>query len=168
MLAPALYMVGVFAVPAPRVHVVAGVDTREVRRSLRQLERRVLPRVPYRVQRKTTRLTREITELLPRVGVLGAESPSQYVLVRCATDYLPTALEAYSALPRTYADHQVVADGKTPLAMLMDQLELLEKQIEQIADELNAVHSERLIVNGRFLDEKFGRGPLNLDRRADK
>ena len=162
-----LYMVGVSAVPAPKVHVVAGVDSREVRRSLRQLERRVLPRVPYRLQLKTTRITREISDLLPRVGALGAESPSQYVLVRCATDYLPAALEAYTELPRSYADHQVVADGKTPLALLTEQLDLLTKQIDRIEGELNNVHSERLIINGRFLEEKFGPAPLDLDGRAD-
>ena len=104
-----------------------------------------------------------ITELLPRVGALGAGSPDTYVLVRCATDYLPTAFQGYLDLPRDYADHCVVADGKTPLALLSEQLDLLTTQIDRIADRVNGVHSDKLIANGRFLSQKFGPGPLDLD-----
>ena len=73
-----------------------------------------------------------ITETLPRADALGAGSPGQFVLVQCATDYLPTALQSYLELPRTYADQHIVTDGTF-------------RQVLQIADNLE----------GRALD---GRG----------
>ncbi len=159
-----LYAVGALVAPARRhVEVVAGVDAREVQRSLRDVQRRALPPVPREIRFKIKRITTTITELLPRAGALGAGSPDQYVLVRCATDYLPTAFQAYLDLPRDYADHRVVADGKTPLALLSEQLDVLTTQIDQVADRVNGVHSDKLIANGRFLSQKFGPGALDLD-----
>ena len=164
-----LYAVGALVAPARRyVEVVAGVDAREVQRSLRDVQGRALPPVPREIRFKIKRISTAITELLPRVGVLGAGSPDQYVLVRCATDYLPTAFQGYLDLPRDYADHCVVADGKTPLALLSEQLDLLTTQIERIADRVNAVHSDKLIANGRFLSQKFGPGSLDLDADAGR
>jgi hypothetical protein len=156
------YTVGALVAPARR-QVVAGVDARDVQRSLRALERRALPPVPREICFKIKRITATITELLPRAGALEASSPDQYVLVKCATDYLPAAFHAYLDLPRDYADHRVVADGKTPFALLSEQLDILTTQIDQIADRINGVHSNKLIANGRFLSQKFSQGPLDLE-----
>jgi hypothetical protein len=155
------YTVGAIVAP-PRRQMVAGVDAGDVQRCLRELERRARPPVPREIRFKIKRVTATITELLPRAGALEAGSPDQYVLVKCATDYLPTAFHAYLDLPRDYANHRVVADGKTPLALLSEQLDLLTAQIDQIADRVNGVHSDKLIANGRFLGQKFGRGALDL------
>jgi hypothetical protein len=157
-----LYAAGTLVAPARR-QLVAGVDARDVQRSLRDLERRALPPVPREICFKIKRITATITELLPRVGALDAFRPYQYLLVKCATDYLPAAFHAYLDLPRDYADRRVVADGKTPRALLSEQLDLLTIEINQIADRINGVHSDKLIANGRFLSEKFARGPLDLD-----
>jgi hypothetical protein len=164
-----LYAVGALVAPARRhVEVVAGVDAREVQRSLRDVQCRALPPVPREILLKIKRITMTITELLPRAGALGAGSPDQYVLVKCATDYLPTAFQSYLDLPRDYADHCAVADGKTPLALLSEQLDLLTTQIDRIADRVNGVHSDKLIANGRFLSQKFRPGALDLDADAGR
>ncbi len=169
-----LYALGTLVAPARgHVEVVAGVDAGEVQRSLRDVQRRALPPVPSEIRFKIKRITMTITDLLPRAGTLGAGSPDTYVLVKCATDYLPTAFQEYLDLPRDYAHHCVVADGKTPLALLSEQLDLLTTQIDRIADRVNRVHSDKLIANGRFLNQKFGPGALDLDadagrRRAEK
>src|SRR5205807_10002337 len=124
-LVPALYAIGAFAAPARRpVNVIAGVDPHDVRRSLAEIERRTSNRVPAEIGAKISNIASTITDTLPRADALGAGSPAQYVLVQCATDYLPTALQSYLDLPRTYADRHVVADGKTPLALLSDQLDV--------------------------------------------
>jgi hypothetical protein len=161
LLVPLLYAVGALVAPRRR-RVVAGVDARDVQRSLRDVQDRALPPVPKEIRFKIKRITTSITELLPRASALGDGSPDTYVLVRCGTDYLPTAFQAYLDLPRHYADHCVVADGKTPLALLSEQLDMLTTQIDQIADRINGIHADRLIANGRFLSQKFARGPLDL------
>jgi len=82
--------------------------------------------------------------------------------VQCATDYLPSALQAYLDLPRNYAEQHVVTEGKTPHVMLSEQLTVLKKQIDEIADAVNRADTDKLAANGRFLAEKFGKGPLDL------
>jgi hypothetical protein len=162
-LVPVLYAVGAFAAPARRrVNIIDGLDLHDVQRSLEQLQRRTLARVPDRIALKVTRIATTITETLPRAGALGAGSPGPYVLVACATDYLPTAVQAYLDLPRGYADHHVVADGKTPLDLLAEQLDLLSNEIDDIVENINAADSGRLLAHGRFLAEKFGHGPLDI------
>jgi hypothetical protein len=164
-LAPALYAIGALLAPSRRrVNVIAGVDPHDVKRSLAEIERRTAGRVPLEISQKVSAIATTINEILPRADALGAGSPGQYVLVQCATDYLPTALQAYLDLPRAYADRQVVADGKTPRALLSDQLDVLARQINEIADAVNRADSDKLIANGRFLAEKFGHGPLDIDR----
>lgn len=168
-LVPALYALGALAAPARRrVDIVAGLDPHDVQRSLQRMQRRTLTRVPNRIGFKVATIATTITEVLPRAGALGVGSPGPYVLVRCATDYLPTALHAYLDLPRSYADHHVVADGKTALALLSEQLDVLAKQIAEIAENVNCADSDKVIANGRFLADKFGRGPLYIDRGASE
>jgi hypothetical protein len=162
-LVPVLYGVGALAAPARRrVDIVDGLDVHDVERSLEQLQRRTLADVPDRIALKVTRIATTITETLPRAGALGAGSPGPYVLVACATDYLPAALQAYLDLPRGYADRHVVADGRTPLDLLAEQLDLLSNEIDEIVENINASDSGKLIAHGRFLAEKFGHGPLDI------
>jgi len=168
-LVPALYAVGAFVVPArPRLDIVAGLDPYDVQRSLEQMQRHALPRVPTRIGLKVRAIAATIIEILPRAGALGAGSPGQYVLVQCATDYLPTALQAYLDLPRHYADHHILVDGKTPLALLAEQLDILAKQIDEIAENINRADSDKLVANGRFLAEKFGHVSLDIDGNANE
>jgi hypothetical protein len=163
-LVASLYAVGVLVASARRrVEVAAGVNAREVQRSVRDVQRRAVPPLPREIRFKIKRLTTTISELLPRADGLGVGSSDLYLLVQCATDYLPTAFQAYLDLPRDYAERRVVANGKTPLALLSEQLDVLTTQIDQVADRVNGFHSDKLIASGRFLGQKFGRGPLDLD-----
>jgi hypothetical protein len=100
--------------------------------------------------------------ILPRSGKLPPGSPQLFIIDRIATDYLPTSLEAYLNLPRAYATSHRVQDGKTPKDVLLDQLELLENKVNEIADDIHRNDSDRLLANGRFLDERFGQSALSL------
>jgi hypothetical protein len=167
-LTPALYAIGALLAPSRRqVNVIAGIDPHDVKRSLGEIQRRISGRVPPEIGRKVAALATTITELLPRADALGAGSPAQHVLVRSATDYLPTSLQAYLDLPRAYADRQVVADGKTPLTLLSEQLDVLTRQIDQLAGAVKRADTDKLIAHGRFLAEKFGHGTLDIDRHEE-
>ena len=167
-LAPVLYAVGALAAPERRpVNVVAGLDPDDVVRSLDQIAKRTVGRLPPEISAQVAAISTTIKEILPRASALGDGSPAQFVLVQCATDYLPSSLQAYLELPRNYADRHVVADGKTPRALLADQLAVLQKEIDEIADAVNRADTDKLIANGRFLAEKFGRGPLDLGGPGD-
>ena len=168
-LAPVLYGIGALAAPGrKKVDVVAGLDPNDVTRSLGAILRKVSGRVPAPIEQKVVAIATTIKETLPRADALGAGSPAQYVLVQCATDYLPSTLQAYLDLPRSYADNQVVTNGKTPLMLLSDQLDVLAKEINEIADAVNRADTDKLLANGRFLAEKFGSNPLDLPEGGTK
>ena len=164
-LTPVLYAIGALAAPPRRrIDVVAGLDKNDVRTSLDRIQMQIVAKVPARITTTVNTISRTINEILPRANALGAGSPGQYVLYACATDYLPTAIQAYLDLPRHYADTHVVVDGKTSLDLLADQLDLLEKEIKEIAANVNRADTDKLVANGRFLEEKFGSHPLDPER----
>ena len=100
-----------------------------------------------------------ILGILPRSGNLPPGSPQLFIIERTATDYLPTSLQAYLNLPRAYATRRPVQDGKTAKEVLLDQLTLLETKMNEVADDVHRNDSDRLLAHGRFLEERFGRGP---------
>ena len=165
-LSPALYVVGALAAPGrKRVDLAAGIDPADVRRSLGEVQRRIKGRVPQEVADRVQHIASTITECMPRASSLGDGSTQAFGLARTATDYLPTALQAYLDLPRAYADRKIVSDGKTSLGLLIDQLDLLAEKMDEVADAVHRSDTDKLVANGRFLAEKFGKSGLDLDTK---
>lgn len=123
-------------------------------------------KVPSMVMARLTRVTKVVRETIPRMDRLGAGSVQAYNVMATATDYLPEAIGGYLRLPRSWADSRPVDRGKTPLMILIDQLDLLGLTMDKIFDAINRADAEALVVHGRFLQEKFGHastgGVLNL------
>jgi hypothetical protein len=124
-------------------------------------------KVPSMVLARLSRVTRVVRETIPRMDRLGAGSPQAYNVMATATDYLPEAIGGYLRLPRHWADSRPVDRGKTPLMILVDQLDLLGLTMDKVFDAINRADAEALVVHGRFLQEKFGHastgGVLGLD-----
>ncbi|GAB2574651.1 hypothetical protein [Microlunatus antarcticus] len=112
--------------------------------------------VPAPVASRVRRITRTVRETLPRVRNLGLGSAEAYAVTATATDYLPEALAAYTRLPRQWADSRPVEDGRTSLMLLIDTLDLLASSMDAIFDAAVRVDANALVVQGRFLQEKFG------------
>jgi len=168
-LAPVLYAVGALAAPGRRsVDLAAGLDRDDVHRSLVEIQRRIRGRVPADISDRVNRICSTIDDAAPRADSLGAGSEGAFVLVRTATDYLPTALQGYLDLPRTYADHHVVAGGKTAHTLVCDQLDLLASKIDEINDAVHRSDADKLVANGRFLAEKFSKSPLDIGDASAK
>jgi hypothetical protein len=156
-LAPGLYAVGVLYAPAAKQpELASGVDTEDVRRSLADVKVRTRGRVPVPVEVRVRRITTTIGEALPFVDALPPGGRARFSLAHTATDYLPTTLDAYLALPRPYAEQQIVANGKTAAALLCDQLDVLVAQVDELVDGIHRADADRLLVNGRFLGDRFG------------
>jgi hypothetical protein len=164
-LAPALYVVGALVAPGRKkpVRLADSIDSRDAVRSLEEIQRKIRRRVPHFVAKRVKYIAASITDSLRRADSLGEGSSEVFGLVKTATDYLPTALQAYLDLPPTYADRKVVADGKTPLMILIEQLDLMKTKIDEIAEAVNRADSDKLIAHGRFLAEKFGKDDNGLD-----
>jgi hypothetical protein len=159
-----LYLIGVLVTPGTAsIDLRSGFDPDDVRKALDHEVHVVSGRVPAEVFAKVQSIQQIILGILPRSGALPPASPELFVVERTATDYLPTALESYLNLPRAYATLHPVQDGKTPKQVLMDQLTLLESKMSEVADDVHRNDTDRLLANGRFLEERFGRSSLSLD-----
>jgi hypothetical protein len=139
-----------------QIQAAPGLEVEEIGRALDGAVRVASGRLPPAVQAKVAEIRREILELLPSTAMFPLGSEDVYVIQRTATDYLPSTLDAYLALPEAYATRQVLPDGRTPLQLLGDQLQLLDDRLDEITEAINHQDLNRLVANGRFLEERFG------------
>jgi len=144
---------------APVVAPTARSDDDEILASLDQLQSAAAGKVPDMV---TARIDRVAT-VVPRMTNLGPGSITAHNVLRTATSYMPEAVTAYMRLPRSFADHRPVSNGKTSLTVLCDQLDLLGSKMDDVFDAVCRADADALIAHGRFLAEKFGSGALALD-----
>ena len=159
-----LYAVGAVIGPRRRPKVAKDAfDAGEIRRSLDRAYQMTHGRLPASAQTKVAEIRTEILELLPHAAEFPPGSPDLYVLRRMATDYLPTTIQAYLALPSSYAVDRDVQGGRTPLQVLEEQLELLDGKMDEITEAVRRRDSDRLLANGIFLEERFGRSRDGLD-----
>jgi hypothetical protein len=135
----------------------------EILASLARLQTAVVGRVPDMVVARIDRIVGVVGETVPRLDNLGPGSRQAHDVLRTATSYLPEAVTAYMRLPRSYADHRRVSGGKTSLAVLCDQLDLLASKMNDVFDAVNRADADALIAHGRFLAERFGHGSLAID-----
>jgi hypothetical protein len=156
-----LYIIGVLLAPGNKTYDLhSGWDPGDVRKALGEQMKTIGGRVPDEVVAKVSNIQDSILTLLPRVERLPAGSEDLFIVQRTALEYLPTALEAYLNLPRAYATLKPVENGKTASQVLLDQLTLLEGKMNEISDDIARNDSDKLLANGRFLAEKFGRSEL--------
>jgi hypothetical protein len=68
---------------------------------------------------------------------------------------LPETVRNYLNLPTVFSSIHVVKDGKTCKQLLIEQLDFLNLELRKIAENVYKDDAEALIVNGKFLEEKF-------------
>lgn len=158
-----LYLIGAVVTPANKaIDLQTGFDPNDVRKALDAQVRAITGKVPAEVMAKVLSIRQIIFGILPRSGNFPPGSPELFVVERTATDYLPRSLESYLSLPRAYATLHPVQNGKTPKQVLLDQLTLLESKMNEVADDVHRNDADRLLANGRFLEDRFGRSQLSL------
>lgn len=167
-----LYAIGALVVPsrtsAAADLVIGGIGGDHVLEQLDDLERQVHGKVDPAIETRVNRIATTIRETLPRTDSLGPGSSQAHTLVQTATDYLPEALGTYLKLPRSYAERQQVSNGKTPLQLLCDQLDLLGSKMDDVFTAVCQSDADALVAHGRFLDEKFAPGSLDLGRGTQR
>ena len=160
----AMYGVGALLAPGPPKVALAGTsfDTDSIRKSLQHTLSTANGKLPAPLLAKVQDIADTIMGILPHYADFPAGSPDLFVVGRTATDYLPSALQAYLNLPRAYATLHKMPNGKTADQVLDDQLTLLGSKMDEVADAVHKKDSDALLANGRFLEEKFGASPLAL------
>ncbi len=163
-LVPVLYAIGALAMPPSReeLDLASGLDTDDVGKSLSAIRNAVRNKVTAAVSIRVENICTLIEEILPRAMQLGQGSDEMQVLVKTATDYLPGTLQPYLSLPRTYAEKQQIVEGQTAAQILCSQLDVMTARMESVRDAVLKADSDKLLANGRFLEEKFGQHGLQL------
>ena len=160
----AMYGIGALLAPGPPKVALGGTsfDPESIRRSLQRQLNIANGKLPPPLEAKLQDIADTIMGILPHYADFPPGSPDLFVVGRTATDYLPSALQAYLNLPRAYATLHKMQNGKTADQILGDQLTLLASKMNEVADAVHKKDSDLLLANGRFLEEKFGTSPLAL------
>lgn len=165
-----LYLIGVLLVPGEQelaIQLGAAQDASEVRDGLERLLRAIRGRVADDLYAKAVSIRGSILATLEIEGAAGdGADPNVYLIRQTALAYLPDAFSSYLRIPRVMAERRAIAGGRTPHDVLLDQLDLMDRRLADVADDIARHDSDKLLANGRFLSEKFGVSSLRLDADA--
>ena len=165
-----LYAIGVLLVPGERdldIQLGAAQDAAEVRDGLARLVRSLRGKVADDLLAKVVSIQGSILGTLEIEGSLGnGADPNVYLIRQTALAYLPDAFQTYLRMPQIMAERRAIAGGRTPHDVLLDQLDLMDRRLADVADDLARHDSDKLLANGRFLAEKFGVSSLQLGDAA--
>lgn len=106
-----------------------------------------------------------VDALRPLLVYLESNPPTEAELIpirAIVTDYLPTTVDRFLALPREFAATHRNPQGRTPAEELLEQLELLRTATDEYATAIYAGDAQELSDQGRFLQAKFLRSDLTL------
>jgi hypothetical protein len=123
----------------------------------------VARKFPPSVQMKVEQIRRKAKGILQYAEQFPVGSEELYVVQRTGSEYLQATLDAYLRLPPGSHNQPVVPGGRTAWEELWGQLNLLEQKLDEIAADLQRRNADRLVANGRFLEERFRRRDSELD-----
>jgi hypothetical protein len=169
LIIPSLYGAGALLAPSDKkeqvqfANALSKVEADNVEGSLTAIRENLRGNVGPAVEQRVTAIIGLINELLPRAHRLGKTSVEMHTLVSTATDYLPNSLNPYLAMPRYYAEHRTIQDGKTSEDILCEQLDVLYNGLQGILDAIAANDAQAILANGQFLNDKFGTSSITLN-----
>ena len=145
----------------------AAQDAAAVRDGLQRLLDALRGKVADDLYAKVVSIQGSILGTLEIEGAAGdAADPNVYLIRQTALAYLPDAFATYLRMPRLMAERRAIAGGQTPHDVLLEQLDLMDHRLVEVADDMARHDSDKLLANGRFLAEKFGVSSLRLDAGA--
>ncbi|MDQ6919327.1 MAG: hypothetical protein M3Z98_08210 [Candidatus Dormibacteraeota bacterium] len=161
-----MYLVGALVTPSDRSWSLIGAESpSDLAGALSHQVGAIRGKVPDDVYQKVVSIQQTILGILPKIDRLGPGSQDAFVVQKTVSDYLPSTLQAYLNLPRAYAAVHRFSDGRTAAQVLIDQLTLLDRKLDEVADAVNKNDADALLANGRFLEDRFGGSALNLPPR---
>jgi hypothetical protein len=162
-----LYLIGVLLVPGEKglaLQLGAAQDASEIREGLDRLLRALRGKVADDLYAKVVSIQGSILGTLVTEGAVGdGADPNVFLIRQTALAYLPDAFSTYLRMPRIMAERRAIAGGRTPHDVLLEQLDLMDRRLADVADDMARHDSDKLLANGRFLAEKFGVSSLDLD-----
>jgi hypothetical protein len=113
--------------------------------------------LPIDLQVRVEQIRRKVDVLLGYADRFPPFSQDLYLVRQTASDYLPRTVNAFLSMPPDGVDTPMASyGGKTARQELSAQLELLDKKLDDIAQDLQRQDADRLVANRRFLEQRFG------------
>lgn len=158
-----LYIIGVLATPKNPTYDLRlrnQLTADEIREELENLVKSIRKKVSKDILVKVESIKNSILEILPHIVDVNSSDYNIYTIRQTALDYLPETLGNYLNLPAAFRNLHPVKDGKTAKQLLSEQLDLLDQQMKEIAQDFYRNDTQRLMAHGRFLEEKFRKTDL--------
>lgn len=157
-----LYAVGWLATPRDRDLEIALQEQAAHASLLEQIDELVArsrKRLPAEAFEKLKAIRAILESLMPKLQGLadaGTVAMDQMItVVNAVTRDLPMTIANYVRLPEAFATLHHIEHGKTAKQLLVEQLDLLQSQLARIADSAFREDAEALVVNGKYLKDKF-------------
>ena len=144
-----------FAIPASAPFALQSVPLGELPADLRRLADKVGPQLPAQARLHLSGIVAAAAAIAPKLQAAGGTDLGMIPVRQIMGDYIPTTLSAYLALPARVRSTTKMDNGRTADDQLIDQLALLEKQMDQVVDNLSRGDLIALETQGRFLETKF-------------
>lgn len=156
-----LYAIGFVATPRKTAEIVTlknSLTDAEIERGLDELIRKIRKKVSPQILERVMSIKESIALLMPRLTNMNGGDRNLHVIKQTASNYLPEMLQTYLALPTTFARFHRVRGNKTPREILLEQLDILDREMQQIIVDVHSRDTEALIAHGKFLKDKFEEG----------
>lgn len=161
-----LYLAGVLLTPArTRVDLQLARESSidDLSAELNRFVRSLRGKVPAELLTRTQSIAGQLQAILPRLGTLEAQGdPNAFTVRQVITDYLPGTFRNYLNMPPALRSQASAQLGKSPDAVVAEQLDLLSSTLERVSADTVKGDADALAANGRFLKEKFGKPDLEL------
>jgi hypothetical protein len=152
------YIVGWLAVPGDKeleFKVRNELTQANLTNSIENLIEASKSRLPHEAIDRLQHIHTLVTELAPRLFSGEVAMSSVSALTNAVTRDLPMTVQNYLNLPTAFATIHKLEGGKTCRQLLLEQLDLLCDQLTIIAQNIYKDDADALIVNGKFLEDKF-------------
>lgn len=161
-----LYLLGVLLTPArTRTDRQLAQESRvdELEAELSRFVRGLRGQVPTELLTQAQQIETQLHAILPRLSVLEAQGdPNAFTVRQVISDYLPGTFRNYLNMPPALRSQASARLGKSPDALVAEQLTLLSHTLERVSADTVRGDADALEANGRFLREKFGKPDLEL------
>jgi hypothetical protein len=165
-----LYVTGYFLAARPKLTPLGAprsTETAKVSDQVDEMLAAIRRRVPDDVYYRVRSIRDAVIFTLESSGPHSEADPSIHMVRQTATTYLPEALSTYLALPRDYAENELVDGKHTSHDLLLDQLTLMDYKTRKVADEVIRRGSQELVTHGRFLADRYGESDLTVSQPPD-
>jgi hypothetical protein len=136
------------------------LKAQEIAEQLERWVRTISKKVPTDILEKVESIKKSILEILPQIENINSSDYNIFMIRQIAQSYLPETIDNYLRLPTDFAMKKKLRDSNTPHQLLLEQLDLLDKEMQEMVDSFYHNDTQRLLAHGRFLKNKFGTSDL--------